>query len=598
MNPSKFVCECEEHMRPVCGGEPEYSDHEGKRYCVLHFPTGKSKKTFDQAVKRKTDARDYNFRGVWFPNEVRFDDVDAQADFSYATFNGEADFGSTKFYQIAAFTKAIFKGSAYFAEAEFHNEAAFLFSTFESEADFSDAKFKGVADFSETKFIAKANFAATFSGGVDFSGSLFSSRANFEEAVFDIPNASLIDPILDFSRAKFNGQVSFSSVRFENRSNVPENLDFSDARFAEEVDFTSAAFGARTSFRRAVFGAEADFSPKKRVEEGGSPAYFKQDADFSETTFGGKANFADAVFIRDASFSDATFAGEANFSHAEFKLNLDLSEATFRDYLRFASKKPDALLAESLDFQYARIDIPDHVSFHTLKLYPHWFISVDARKFDFTNVRWLGTLPEEIETLITRQVSSPHRLLSIAYRQLALNAEENHRYDEASQFRYQTMAARRRERWHDFAAWRSWLRWLSDRWNRISRHRIILFLRRDRLHWFYWILSGYGERVFRGFVALAGIWLVFAWLYTCVGFVRWVPPATIGLEVVGPRYDEVGEPLRFTRALSYSLGVMSLQKPEPRPLTNWAHTLVTVETILGPVQAALLLLAIRRKFMR
>ena len=37
---------------------------------------------------------------------------------------------------------------------------------------------------------------------------------------------------------------------------------------------------------------------------------------------------------------------------------------------------------------------------------------------------------------------------------------------------------------------------------------------------------------------------------------------------------------------------------DPKPLTGTAQTLVLLETILGPVQAALLALAIRRKFMR
>ena len=32
--------------------------------------------------------------------------------------------------------------------------------------------------------------------------------------------------------------------------------------------------------------------------------------------------------------------------------------------------------------------------------------------------------------------------------------------------------------------------------------------------------------------------------------------------------DRVGQPLEFSRALTYSLAVMSLQRPEPRPLTN------------------------------
>jgi hypothetical protein len=43
---------------------------------------------------------------------------------------------------------------------------------------------------------------------------------------------------------------------------------------------------------------------------------------------------------------------------------------------------------------------------------------------------------------------------------------------------------------------------------------------------------------------------------------------------------------------------MTLQKPEPRPATGAAQAVVMLETILGPVQAALLALAIRRKFMR
>ncbi len=61
--------------------------------------------------------------------------------------------------------------------------------------------------------------------------------------------------------------------------------------------------------------------------------------------------------------------------------------------------------------------------------------------------------------------------------------------------------------------------------------------------------------------------------------------------------DQVGPELRILRALSYSASVMTLQKPEPSP-SIVVRGLVTLETIMGPVQAALLALAIRRKFMR
>lgn len=54
----------------------------------------------------------------------------------------------------------------------------------------------------------------------------------------------------------------------------------------------------------------------------------------------------------------------------------------------------------------------------------------------------------------------------------------------------------------------------------------------------------------------------------------------------------------FQKALIYSTAVSLLQRPEPRPLTPLASAAVLVQTIFGPVQVALLILAIRRRFMR
>jgi hypothetical protein len=92
--------------------------------------------------------------------------------------------------------------------------------------------------------------------------------------------------------------------------------------------------------------------------------------------------------------------------------------------------------------------------------------------------------------------------------------------------------------------------------------------------------------------------LLSALLYNHVGFARWEPKVASESDVVVARRDDVGAPLKFSRALTYSAGVMTFQKPEPRPATTAAQTVVLLETILGPVQAALLALAIRRKFMR
>lgn len=165
-----------------------------------------------------------------------------------------------------------------------------------------------------------------------------------------------------------------------------------------------------------------------------------------------------------------------------------------------------------------------------------------------------------------------HQLLAITFRHLAVNAEENHRYEDASRFRYMAMDLPRRERWRGLAFW--------------------------KLSWWYWLASGFGERVFRAFLVLLGVLLLSAVLYTYVGFARWEPKLASESDVASANRDGVGAPLKFTRALTYSAAVMTFQKPEPRPATIAAQTVVLLETILGPVQAALLALAIRRKFMR
>jgi hypothetical protein len=452
---SAFVCDCEAWMRSACAGEPFYKDDEGKRYCVLHFPSKEKSGDFKVALQRKLHKKDFCFCGVWFPDELSL---------SNFHFSGEADFNS---------------------------------ATFSAVADFNSATFSAMASFSNATFSASSFFSsATFNGMTDFRSATFKAQANF-------------------SSATFNGITNFRS-----------------ATFKAHVNFSSATFSALTRFRHVTFGAHVYFSF----------ATFSATVDFSVVTFTAKAHFHSVIFA-----NDVRFAGVEN-------------SPVFTD-------------TSSLDLQFARIERPDHVSFHTISLRPYWFVNVDARKFDFTNVEWdRRSIDEEIRSLENNSVSSPHRLLAIACRHLAVNAEENHRYEEASRFRYMAMDVRRRERWRGLGFW--------------------------RLSWWYWLASGYSERVSQAFLVLLGIWFLSASLYNHVGFARLEPKLASESDVASAKRDDVGAPLRFSRALTYSMGVMTLQKPEPRPATTAAQTVILLETILGPVQAALLALAIRRKFMR
>ncbi len=437
---SGFVRDCEESMHSACAGEPFYKKHEGKRYCVLHFPFTEKTADFKKALQRKLENKDFNFHGVCFPDELSISKLDftAGADFRSATFSAAADFRS---------------------------------SHFSTEADFSFATFSAGADFRSATFSAEASFhCATFSGEpASFSSATFGAKADFRFATFE-------------------------TVAF-----------FSDATFGAAADFSEATFSSQASFGRATFRGSADFS----------------DATFS----------AAAYFLAAADFSWATFHASADFSDATFSWTAaDFGDATFEDYVKFGGVENRSVFGgrSSLNLQFSRIGKPKQVSFRTLTLRPNWFVNVDPRKFDLTNVDWgWHTIKEEVKILQDNGVSSPHRVLAIACRHLAVNAEDNNRYEEASRFRYMAMDARRLK----------WVEKLQDgffkvHWKALKKTsiRLIQSLRRDRrvrgralirlkrfvtlywkdfnlLHWFYWLLSGYGERVLRASIVLLVLWV-------------------------------------------------------------------------------------------
>lgn len=540
---SDFVCQCEELVR-CCAGEPFYEEHEGKRFCVLHFPGVKKLDAFLTAVGAKLENQDFEFRGVWFPDEVstfiNFQFTE-RANFTSATFSGTAKFNSANFQAGANFGRVIFQKAAEFDAVTFHEQTQFDLATFLEVADFNSAVFSSVS-FISVAFKGRAQFSyATFEDNAQFSHSAFGGSTSFISAVF---RARVF-----FTSASFNAGANFSYANFEGVA------FFNGAAFAAKVSFSYATFKSEAQFRLAKFGAEAYFS---------------------SGNFKGAMYFSGAMFSSDAFFRYSSFGGKIDFAATIFGSAANFREASFGDYVEFSGNEHNHMFtnSSSLDMQFVRIEKPDRVSFHTLALSPHWFINVEPRKFDFTNVYWnnSGEAKPELEILKGKDVAGSHRLLAITCRHLAANAEGNDRYREASDFRRMSMDAERLATWRGFDV--------------------------RKLNWWYWLASGYGERPFQALLVLIGISLLFGLLYTRVGFARWEPRLASEVDVATAKKDEVGGPLKFSRALSYSAGVITLQRPEPKPATNAAQTLVLLETILGPLQAALLALAIRRKFMR
>jgi hypothetical protein len=246
---------------------------------------------------------------------------------------------------------------------------------------------------------------------------------------------------------------------------------------------------------------------------------------------------------------------------------VDFTGAIFREKASFWGSKANQVFRSGAwaQFNDCRIEKPEQFTFNTVLLHPCWFGNTDVRKVNFTDVKWYGmpgglkgTLDEEIDALKHRGVGwSPYTLLAQACRRLSTNAEENREYPLANEFHYWSMDALRKENWRRFGLIRT----------------------------MYWALSGYGVRAARAFLALVVIWAAFATFYVLVN------PS---------EFKDFGQGLVYLwQAGVYSLLAMARLNPEPRPdEPGLFQFLVGLEGILGPLQIALLALAIRRKVMR
>lgn len=513
--------------------EPLYNN---TPHCVLHLPSKEKGVDFTEALNKRLREGKFDFRGVWFPEMQLFK-------------------GFT-FKDAVFFREATFNAHANFAFAIFEKPVTFYSVTFNAEATFRGAKFKDQANFGSVTFEKPVTFSlATFGAHVDFNSTIFKLQASYSNTT--------VEATADFSETEFRNLAEFSNARFVEEA---------------EANFYCAKFLSISRFSHANFKL----------------------TNFDSATFQGGVNFNSAVFSETVHFSSASFQDRVLFDWTTFKGEVNFLLTNFKDYVRF--KGDQVFQGSPPNFRDVIFDKPELVSFHSLTLRPYWFVDVNASEFVLTDVEWdWRRIDEEYEGIVhnyEHYETSQYAHLRIACWNLAVNAEENHRYEEASKFRYLAMEARRRETLLPDAYWRLHWKEAPGAFARV----ISSFIRTRKvqgsipndtkvfwtslwgsigiLHWLYWLLSGYGERIARALLVLIGIWLIFAAMYA----------ATLR--------DEAGARLRW-RSLTYSAAVMMLQKPEPPPATPPAgQGLVILETILGPVQAALLALAIRRKFMR
>ena len=255
-----FTCEVDEWYRSVCEGPDSYGEHEGKRYCVLHFPGDEKKDDLRKILEDKFAHKEYDFSGAVFP--------EGTADFEGVEFDAHTSFSGATFFGKARFSEAKFSGGASFSEAEFSGGASFSHVQFSGRTYFSHARFSGGTTFFRAQFSDETNFSkAQFSGGTDFLGAQFSEWIYFSEAKFsggtDFSHARFSGET-DFSRVHFSGGAYFTAAEFSSRAGTT----FQEARFAQEVDFREATFRERVAF----WGSEKNrvFEPQAWAQFHGS----------------------------------------------------------------------------------------------------------------------------------------------------------------------------------------------------------------------------------------------------------------------------------------------------------------------------------------
>lgn len=593
----KRGCRCE-WLEEECH-EPFYKEDDGRPYCVLHYPGGAKEEQFTAALAKRLDSENenyLNFVGVWFPDSLSFlnQDFPSLVDFSSARFNSDVEFAEAEFRE-ARFVNAQFSGPANFREAHFEGIANFSGARFQKDVSFSRANFSNEGRFYRTRFEGFADFTGVeIDGHASFHQAVFID-ADFGELRIPLPNQdsrSVDKPRFESYRARFR-TAQFNAATFR-------RCNFKQACFADTVEFFYAQSSEFSDFSIADFH-KADFRKSQMAQVSFDGSCFWTAPRSNQAQFLGNSVFATAR-IPGADFSEVTFHAPVDFTLTRFgnevaewekkkledcKIRIETMDeptvvqfdgATFKDGLTFKHNQihQDKVL---LSFEDAFFEKPDRVRFVSVSMPPHSFMNIDPREFNLIDTRW-GFIDKRTALTKARDAlkkfgrSPADPILELAYRQLAVNEEENNRYEQASDLRYLAMEVARSRRWRRC----DWL----------------------RLSWWYWLLSGYGERVRRAFGVRLCIWFLFALIYWKAADESWWQPKQPGALLSAKSQVTMETPIKFTAidALLYSAGVMALQKPEPTPANKRAKLLVLVETIFGPFQTALLALAIRRKFMR
>jgi uncharacterized protein YjbI with pentapeptide repeats len=193
--------------------------------------------------------------------------------------------------------------------------------------------------------------------------------------------------------------IEFSSYFRDHAFSVEAN--FSGATFRGLADFYGTEFSS-VSFRNATFCGEASFSSRFRgdtvfdhaifceVSKFRDAEFFCGEVFFVGTDFCKEASFAKTKFTRNVNFSRATFCENVLFDGTEFHGDVDFQQVAFVSQALFHGTAHNQVFCaeKRINFRNVEIDDPSQISFHTVTLRSAWFVDVNPREFNFTDVNW------------------------------------------------------------------------------------------------------------------------------------------------------------------------------------------------------------------
>lgn len=418
---------------------------------------------------------------------------------------------------------------------------------------------------------------------------------NFRSFIFPSINLSnqVFTKKLVFRDAIFKKQIDFLKTRFKAEAN------FYDVTFNEAANFHGAIFNSRTKFDRANFHAEAKFSSVTFNAE--HSALFTTRVSFTSAEFHGLANFSGGVFNTKTSFKDAKFrrTGSAHFGGAEFSADTSFYDATFEgeanfswstinNKVKFSGTENNKCFYHSCIFRYLNLDNEALLIFENVNLARARFWDTDLENIIFRDVGWyeitgvkLGTRrknalydefkpPQETDIYFEKTAEN--------YRQLVINYEHKRDFETAQSFHIGEMEIRRKKKGK--------LKWLNG-------------------YAVYRILSSYGTSYWQGFAVLLLMILFFSGIFLYTGFRPNKGALDNQLRVIEydlwfhSNHQTVSFSADYVEAILFTLSIIPVQRERYyEPVGAWSQFWSFVAVLVLTSQAALVLLAIRRRFRR